>query len=723
MLLPQRHPARLLRRLALGFAILCLAANTLVAGETPIAPEELTRIGIDAYLHADYETAVEKLQSAQSPGATVSTELQEAQYFQSLWNGLQAEANGFKPRAEQYYKAAATLHPQKPWPKVALQRLGTGPTEISAVELAATDDNDEKAIGFRQRAQMILLKYLSSRDVDLDVRNPADYGLGVGIDGLTGAVRQKIVTGSTEDVGVLTERLVASESSAAAAVGVIVDEATSVAMSAQYGSLWWNLRAGGSMQSEVSQQSAAASTAFTFRLWYEIITRKRVLREPTIGLDSPVLLGEWLDNYGTHFISEVLEGGWVQLTLRKQCSSAAERQRLSERVNGAIGGSAFGARGEVTGEQQKVQALDSIIASEGLSIEARAAGASGTFDVDSVAGFLAKRAAFKKEVLESKNTTPVRVRLRSFAAPEVKRFPFSRERFTTAIRRMQARSLSNSIMALVRADGRAQLGSRADGSFLWNPRKERSSEVGERYRSEVEQKVKITRSSGGIDQFTRTIGVKFKAIHEVLETSGSNDWKERVRFEEWEQPTEDGAMDASLQGQSIIVLAIEGKKSVTFENESKLTKAAKDWVQRTFAGSSPSTAATFFPKHPVGAGSEWKCDIGDVARVLIPGFDFDEADSSVTGHLTNVRLESGSYLGNVDVAVDLKLKGLGDRKFVGDSRMKVKIAQEQSLQPQKARFERFRLPITMSGMLDDGSHLTMEGKIEGQEVGLPRAIK
>ena len=359
--------------------------------------ESLGRIGVDAFTRLDYDTAVEKLSQAKDGGASVDSELGEAKYYQLMWNGLQAEANGFKQKAIECFKTAAGLHPDKTGPKVALKRLTEGALEVTDVELSALDNNDERAIDFRQRAIAKLLKTLSARDLEMDVLNPADFDLGVGVDLLTGAARQKAVSGKPEESQILTERLQASEASGSSTIKVELDQTTQAALSAEYGAIGFGVHGGVENQTEASVQAAAMARRYTFRLWYEVITKKKTLQEPKCTLDSTVLLGEWMDNYGTHYVSEVLEGGWVQLLFTKECKNVEERQRLSETVQGAIGGHGIVLQGEVSEKHQGLQALQAVVAAQGLTLEARSAGATGTFDVSSISAFLEKRADFKKE--------------------------------------------------------------------------------------------------------------------------------------------------------------------------------------------------------------------------------------------------------------------------------------------------------------------------------------
>ncbi len=708
---------------------LCLATlgGAVAARADEESAEQLERVGVDAFTRHDYDTAVEKLGQAKKAGGSVDAELAEARFFQAMWNGLQAEANGFKPKATQFYEAAAEANPGKPGPKVALKRVKDGAAEAEDSQLATIDNTDERALDFRQRIVTKLLKVIGNRDVDVRVQSGADYSLGTGMDGLSGAARQKILSGTAEETPLLMERLVATESDSAATSHVEVDQSVDASMKVEYGKFGYGAHASGALRLESSGQATTNTNLYCFKLWYEVVTKKRVLRSPQISLDSPVLLGDWLDNYGTHYVSEVLEGGWVQILLTKECQSAEEKAKIAQQIQGAIGGNTMVVSGEVAGQKSKMEALEAARVEAGLSLRAESAGAGGTFSANSIASFLAKQADFKKEVVESKAPTIVRVKGRSYAAPEVKGFPFTKDRFSTLVKRLQARALSEGLMGLVRASGRSKLlaqGIDAGGDGVrWDPRKKRARKAGERYAREDSQVFEMSFKAPGQEPTVLKPSNKYRSVHRVLEASGADKWKESVFVETWEQVDHKGISDTSLKGHTVVVECHEGRRSFKLDDDSSVTSAGVEWVKKELAGSDPSSNP-LYPNIPVGAKSSWICDVHEVIRSMAATFECDESESSAKGKMTSVKTENGAPLGHIEVEVDLKVKGLSkDLPFVEGGHFKMSMTGDLSLQVQESRARRIKIPMKLIGVLrgNEGVRIQYEceGQMESREEDLP----
>ena len=396
--------------------------------------------GLRAINYRDYEAAVEAFEIAGRFGSPNKDKLNEARYLKNLWAGYQAEANGLRSIAKEFYQEAA------PYSKgtdvsVAMLRLTkerSAPASGRAIITAASPIRSKLEADFRQR--MFLNALHSARNLDdisdFDARDPQ---LGSGIDSLTLRRRNKVVMGRVAGEEKSQEKLFLRKRSVI--LSDMLKTATDVGVS--YGIPLFGV--GGQLNVENLNESSYSKLVVEFR--YQVITRKETLEEPTIGPIDNLDLGEWLDTYGTHYVSEIWYGGLIKLELSKEVKNEVERKNLSAKIEGSLG--------PLSASAGHTRALQSLKDEINFTVKVESKGCD--LSITSFEDYIRLHQSFRDQVRRSKGEV-VLIQLRSYASLGRQRgFPYDPKVFTTVVRRQQAERHADYMLKVAHLQGQQEI--------------------------------------------------------------------------------------------------------------------------------------------------------------------------------------------------------------------------------------------------------------------------
>lgn len=219
---------------------------------------------------------------------------------------------------------------------------------------------------------------------------------------------------------------------------------------------------------------------------------------------------------------------------------------------------------------------------------------------------------------------------------------------------------------------------------------------------DAKQSVLVTLNKKTVQKNDTDEKTTYRFTSEVLKVEGDDATEVRYKIEKWNRSDIDGEPDDSLAGKTIVV---KGKRTArTWEctdKDAELSDAAKKWIGSQLAKSKKTDDEKSsddqldelgFPEKPIADGDEWKRDPAPLAKAFF-GEDMEIAPdkSSLTGKLTNVRVEDGIHWGHIELKIVLEVaKG---EKFSEGGHIEMTLSAESSLELDKLDSSKTKLAL------------------------------
>jgi len=268
-----------------------------------------------------------------------------------------------------------------------------------------------------------------------------------------------------------------------------------------------------------------------------------------------------------------------------------------------------------------------------------------------------------------------------------------------------------------------------DKKFVWDPRQRTRVVVGNRtfYDYEVGSRTNMVLTTKGdsalVTSRSEAAG-SFRWVRHVVGVESGEISEANVSVERW-RLNRKGVLDASLEGKTVALRRKGSKLQATIEDGDGVTAQGREWLDGELFRGSGRLASTEYVEDlllirepaAVTTGCEWTRDPRALALGMLGTTDVDVARSSVTGRLTDVRLERGVHYGraSVDAALQMRKLDMSEMRFEDGALVEIEWRYEGSLERTRRDDGAWSLTVRTMGHSRMGESLDAEMRNERTE--------